>query len=193
MKTAHSTEGRRQEMIRNILTVATGLAAEGGGQLSMGAIAKAGKISVVALREAFPTVEALVDALYLDLCRQKNVVIQTQHDPIQSLIERAFAIWHGHVTWAQNNPAANMALNHLNLANSPSDKARTIEALNFPDAEIAEQFAANEIFDDCDPMYADALVIAIVDTTVQLIRLCPDQEQHHLRTGFLLVQRLLLQ
>lgn len=41
-------------------------------------------------------------------------------------------------------------------------------------------------------MYADALVIAIVDTTVERIRLCTDQEQHCLRTGFLLVQRLLL-
>lgn len=193
MKTAHSMEGRRQEMIRNILAVATGLAAEGGGQLSMVAIAKAGKIPVAALRVAFSTIEALVDALYLDLCRQKNAVIQTLHHPAQSLIERAFAIWHGHVTWAQKDPVANKALNHLNLAGSPSGKARTIEALNFPDAEVAEQFAANEIFEDCDPMYTDALVIAIVDTTVELIKLAPDQEQHYLRTGFLLVQRLLLQ
>jgi hypothetical protein len=38
-----------------------------------------------------------------------------------------------------------------------------------------------------------ASVIAIVDTNVELIRLHPSQEPHYMRTGFQLVQRLLLQ
>ncbi|WP_019939842.1 DMT family transporter [Bordetella sp. FB-8] len=92
----------------------------------------------------------------------------------------------GLAVWALNDPVTNKALNRLNLADCPSGNARTKEALNFMDKEIAEQFSANEIFDDCDPMYADVQVIAIVDTTVERIRLHPSPQHRYLCAGFLL-------
>ena len=192
MKNMSFMDERNSQMISHILAVAARLASEGGSTLSLAKVANAANVSLETVQTHFPKISKLVDTLYLELCRKRNAAILNFYEPAQSLAGRARSIWHGYVAWAQSDPVANLALNRLNLANSPSDRARIVEALNFPDLEVAERFAANGVFPACDPMYADAMFIAIVDTTVKLIRLHAEQESYHLRTGFLLVQQVLL-
>gem|GEM_PF-2484818 len=159
-------------------------------KLSLAAIAKKTSIPSETMRAIFPKIDVLLDALYLDLCAKRNLLIQALHDPTRSLDERVFSIWQGYVIWALNEPIAHKALSRLNLADSPSSKARVTEVLNFPDQEVAERFADNNLFAEHDPVYVDALIIAIVDTTVGLIRLHPEQKSNHLHSGLTLVRRL---
>jgi len=177
---------------QQLLNAAAEILAQKGLQVSLAAISKAANLPESTGRRLFPRKQLFLDELFLHLYRQRISALMENYDNQQALEQRAQAMWSSHIDWAVQNQSQEKTLNLLNIADLPTEAARKFEAILFPDPEIAEVYAANEIFEDRNPCFADAILAAIVDTTIQFIQREPEKTKEYKLSGFQAIQRILL-
>lgn len=147
-------------------------------------IAKRAGVAEGTLFRYFPTKDDLLNELYLHIKRNMSEAMSTNYEASGPLQQRAQVLWENYIDWGLANPEANKAINQLEVSEvlKPAVRAKGVEL--FPDSDLATGFTDNTIFSELPEAFADALFVALADTTMNFATRDPKRAKAYKACGF---------
>lgn len=183
---------KSEEKRLHLLEAAAQAVAERGVGAPTALVAKMAGVAEGTLFRYFPTKEALLNEMYLYISEQGWSSVDAAFDPSLSLIDRARRIWDTHIDWALAHPVWNRAVTQLSVTDVLTAETRAAEMAMFPDVHMLELVHAGEVTAGHPSRYADALFIAVANTTIEFAMREPGRINEYKDSGFLAIRRMFL-
>jgi len=148
-------------------------------------IAKSAGVAEGTLFRYFATKDELLNELYFSIKQSLCDAMKTSYAQAKTLEDQVRSLWNGYIYWGVANPAAIKALNQLTVSDkiTAETRARVIEL--FPEIqEISGACVSRGALSDRPAAFADALFMALADTTMQFAAQEPDQAAEYTSAGF---------
>ncbi|MEW6405454.1 MAG: TetR/AcrR family transcriptional regulator [Chloroflexota bacterium] len=146
-------------------------------------IAKRAGVAEGTLFRYFSTKDDLLNELYVHLKQNMCEALVKHYVPTDPFRSRVQSLWNSYIDWGLANPLANKVVNQLAVSSviKPETQARTNEM--FPDMDIATRFSENDVFAGREE-FAEAVFIALADTTMAFAAREPDKAKDYKASGF---------
>jgi hypothetical protein len=128
--------------------------------------------------------------MYLYISEQGWASVEGVLDPSLPLVERARRLWDAHIDWALAHPVWNRAVTQLSVTDILTAETRAAETAMFPDVGMLQHVQAGEITAGRPSQYADALFIAVANTTIEFAMRERDKIDAYKASGFLAIRRM---
>jgi AcrR family transcriptional regulator len=168
-----------------ILAAAVQVIAVQGLSAPTAAIAKEAGVSNGALFTYFETKVDLYNQLYIELKRQmaEVAVVDTSSDATERA--QLARIWSGWVRWALEHEQERRALSHLDVSNDVTEESRRIASAPYADVQTLLDRSRNSgPMRDVPLMFVAAVVMSLVDATIDYIRQDPADSDRYTDIGF---------
>jgi AcrR family transcriptional regulator len=177
----------KSEQRRNaILEAAIRIFARDGLSAPTSAISRAAGVAEGTLFTYFPTKDALVDAIYLDLKADLGNSLLAGFPRRENVVNRFRHMWNHYVDWGAAHPAAARVLREIEVRGFLSTKARAIDAQGaafFGDLARAAR-EQHTIRKDLSDAYLWAAVNALSAMTIDLMSRDPKNAARYRSEGF---------
>lgn len=146
-------------------------------------IAKKAGVAEGTLFRYFPTKDDLLNDLYIHIKQSMCDSMREHYVPTASFRDRVQSLWNSYIDWGLAHPQENQAISQLRVSSiiRPETYARANEL--FPDADVAAGFPNNAAFAGHTD-YANAVFIALVDTTMDFAAREPRKAKAYKASGF---------
>lgn len=148
-------------------------------------ISKQAGVAEGTLFRYFPTKDDLLNELYLYIKQNLGEVLKQNCRQKTSLNDQVHALWSGYIDWGIANPAAIKTLKQLSVSDriTPQTHAKVAELL--PEIhEISSASVASGHLAALPQAFADAIFMALADTTMLFAAQNPEQSEVYKAAGF---------
>ncbi len=160
------------------------VAAEGAGARTA-AIAKLAGVAEGTLFRYFATKDVLLNELYLHLKRSLGEAMRERLVKNAPLETQVRTLWDGYIEWGIAHPSSVQALRQLAVAENITSATRSRAEKIFPEGgEVSKACAAKGALASRPAAFADAMFMAIADTTIQFAARDPRQAGAYKAAGF---------
>jgi len=183
---------RSDEKRKAIMDAAIRIIAVQGLSAPTASIAKEAGVSNGALFTYFETKSALLNALYLYLKAGMAETTMTDLPLYSDLRGQMRHVWDRWVTWAQAHPQQRKALAYLAVSHELTAATRDAAAQSYAGiATLLDRSRAQGVLRDAPLMFVGALVVGLLDATVDYIARDPANASMHAAAGFDALWRML--
>jgi AcrR family transcriptional regulator len=148
-------------------------------------IAKLAGVAEGTLFRYFATKDDLLNELYLHLSHQLSNDVGHGLDETTPLKARARALWNSYIAWGIANPAAHSAINQLAVSEKIKAEVHEASLRLCPDVNgITDNCEFEGLSGKASQDFADAMLAALAQTTINFVTACPDAAQAYQRAGF---------
>jgi AcrR family transcriptional regulator len=168
-----------------ILSAATQVFAERGLGAPTSAISLAAGVAEGTLFTYFPTKDELINTLYREIKLELADAMMSNFPRRAGIRNRFQHVWDRYVIWGVNNPAQQKVLQQMMVRGGLSEESKLAGITPFLEIEkTAEAAVAQRLFLDRPLDFIRATMSALADTTMEFIRLHPDQAEQYRKDGF---------
>lgn len=168
-----------------ILSSAADLVATQGTGAPTAAIAKASRLAEGTLFTYFPTKDALLNALYLEIEAELAEALAPSGREAGDPRERARGMWNRFVDWGAANPLKRRALRQLKVSERITAESRRRGDALFREIRAAlDEVFAGHVQAGHAPAYFGAVLEALAEMTIELVAREPGRRAQHKEAGF---------
>lgn len=176
---------RSDEKRSAILAAAMQVIAAQGLSAPIAAIAKEAGVSNGALFTYFETKADLHNQLYIELKRQMAEVAMVGLSSEATERAQLARVWSGWVRWALEHEQERRALSHLDVSDDVTTESRQIARAPYADVQmLLDRSRKNGAMRDVPLMFVAAVVMSLVDATIEYIRQDPIESDRYTAAGF---------
>ncbi|SCK25722.1 TetR/AcrR family transcriptional regulator [Vogesella sp. LIG4] len=180
---------RSEEKQLALLEAATTVVASQGLGAPTSQIARQAGVAEGTLFRYFPTKDDLLNELYVHLKRNLGEALQQASTPPASLDAAMQLLWNNYIDWGIANPEAIKALSQLAVSDRISDDTRNRVSELLPGIlETSRAFIARSHLAALPAGFADAIFMALADTTMRFAAADPAQSEAYKAAGFKVLQ-----
>lgn len=148
-------------------------------------IAKAAGVAEGTLFTYFPTKDALLNALYLEIKGDMRRTLPDNLSPDSDPQTTIRHLWDGMIDWNIDNGIKAKAMRQLAVSDLITTASRAEGSAPFRDIEMMfANVVSKSALKDLSPAFAGAVLQNLAETVTQFIVQEPDQRDHYKRTGF---------
>ena len=168
-----------------ILCAATELVATIGISAATSQIAKRAGVADGTLFTYFPTKDDLLNQLYLSIKSGLAEAIMTDYPSWAEVFERTRHCWDRLVNWGVEHPAQHKAMRQLSVSDRISQNTRDAINVAFRDINVMiRDNLSGGATDDQSAAFIGALIIAMMDVTLDCIAAYPEKIDLYRESGF---------
>jgi AcrR family transcriptional regulator len=133
----------------------------------------------------FPTKDALLNQLYLEIKNHIGVAMMTGFKPRRSLNERWRHLWGRYIDWGAAHPAKRKALRQLSVSDRITESSKETGGRAFGDVmAMVDEGRAAGVMRDQPPAFIGAIMESLAETTLDFIAREPKQREYYKDAGF---------
>ncbi len=176
---------KSEEKQAALLDAATNVVAVHGLGASTASIARLAGVAEGTLFRYFSTKDSLFNKLYLHLKQSLGEAMRKSFTMSLPLKDRVRSLWDGYIQWGIAHPSSVKALNQLADSERITAATRSRADKIFPEvAEVSRAVAAKGALAGRPAAFADAIFMALADTTIQFAIRSPGQAVAYKAAGF---------
>ncbi|HUI71045.1 MAG TPA: TetR/AcrR family transcriptional regulator [Spirochaetia bacterium] len=176
---------RSEEKKAALLDAATNVVALHGLGASTASIARLAGVAEGTLFRYFSTKDSLFNKLYLHLKQGLREAMRRSFVVRLPMKDRVRSLWDGYIDWGIAHPSSVKALNRLADSESITPATKSKADKIFPEvAEVSKAIAAKGAPAERPAAFADAIFMALADTTIQFAIQDPRQAVAYRKAGF---------
>lgn len=176
---------RSEEKQIALLDAAARVVAAQGVGARTAAIAKLAGVAEGTLFRYFATKDVLLNELYMHLKRDLGEAMRQNVVKSPRLADRVRSVWDGYMAWGISHPESVKALNQLAASEIiTADTHSRANGISREVLEISRAFIAHSALAGHPPAFADAIFMALADTTIQFVIKDPKHAAKHKAAGF---------